>query len=181
MVIEVALSLSIVATVLSVFATLLALGTASRLQRRLVRSSQIGGVNVGEEIPGDVLARLFPGELRSQLVSGPTLVAFISSSCRACELMLDQLNHSFDGLSIQAVMVEPAALQSLRGRARFEALWVSDDQTGSIQAEFGSQVTPHAFVLEKGKVARQQAGSDISLLLALVRARPLTKQVALAK
>lgn len=168
---QVALSVSIVAAVLSILSCLISIGTASRLQRRWVRSAQVGGVGVGDEIGSDVLARVFPPETRSQLTVGPTMIAFVSSGCRACTSVIDQLNGAFAGHSIPAVMIEPASLKSLREQARFEAFWMLDDLGRGIQAEFGSQVSPHTFVLVNKRVVGQQAGSDITPLIELVRPR----------
>jgi thiol-disulfide isomerase/thioredoxin len=169
--------LSLLACVLSVFATSVAVASAKRVDKFTNPESVGAGLAAGALVPPAAMRKLAGG--RSDRDDPPALlVTFLSESCPPCRELLDSLamaeNHIRTPLLI--VVVDTAA-PTPRELPAFDVTWLSDPDR-QLQAQFQSRATPHTFLIGGVRVVDQIVGMEVERLLnaaeSLDRSRPAT-------
>ena len=109
---------------------------------------------VGTRINARSLRGLVPSAALRQLLMGPTLLVFVSSSCRDCVATVVELNQIRpDSFGFRVVVVEAADPDghSLEESAQLQCEWLVDRRR-HLFGVFGVQFLPTMFVVEKGRV-----------------------------
>lgn len=143
---------------------LVVLGTFRRVTPLLERSEEviassarriaIGGLAPGSVVP-DFAAKAVDGETCTQndlLGHTKTVVLFLGSDCKACERLIDDLEHGrVPDFDAQIVVVSGAPAEAQRLAISPNVLSVVDDRR-ELSRAFESAVTPHAFVVDRHRV-----------------------------
>ena len=164
------LLLSLICLVLSVFALLVAVGATLRVQRVEQRfAAPAVGLPAGAAVPSDALVSFLQGQDVSNWLRGPSLVILASQKCPACRDLIENINRravEIENITERILIIERGAdaAGSLRGAAKFNALWAVDTQ-GRAGEAFQTGVSPHTFLIRDEKIALQKPGSAIESLL----------------
>ena len=167
-----ALSVAVVALVLSIVAALLAAGVTvrlSNLERRQAPAPREGLV-VGSEIPATFAAAITPGRDIDAWMRGPTLLVFAAADCQPCRELLTAVRpRDLEAFGGRVAIIERPGADGpwLADSITLDATYIRDDD-GVLAAGFETNVTPHSFAVRDGRVAAQTIGSDLAQLTALV-------------
>lgn len=151
---------SFTALVASAFALLVAVGSALRVQGLQYSDSSVeGGLPLGARVD-DTLAPFVGQTGLDAWLRGPTLVVVAKTTCPSCrELVANMNRRSAELSSFRVLMIERGhGGESMKGSAEFDALWVQDEGNQSKEL-FRTNVSPHAFLIENGKVVSQHTGA----------------------
>lgn len=165
---QIALAISIVALGVAVLALLVALGTAVRIPRQGPGIPAADGLPRGADVPIEAL-RTLSLESLDAWTAGPSLVIFSSGSCEPCRELVNGLNAALETAQRRRILfIEGGAAgdmdNSLRGRARFPAVWRTDPN-GTIRDAFMTRATPSTFLIHESKVVGHKLGPNIGSLL----------------
>lgn len=141
---------------------LLVLGTLRRLAPLIERAEESlsaaaagmspGGLPIGSTVPAFSVEEVGGSTFtHGHLEGSRTIVLFLSSSCRACERFVDDLeNGRIPNLGVQLVVVSDDADQALTfSRASSVTMLVQKDR--SLSRVFESDATPQAFVVDEAR------------------------------
>lgn len=152
---------SLTALVASGFALLVAVGSALRVQR-LERGAGVegGGLSPGTRIDADAFASLVGQQGVDRWLRGPTLAVVAKTTCPGCRDLIADMNRRSEELGrLRVLIIERGHGNggSLRSMAQFDAVWV-DDRNDRSKEVFRTNASPHAFLIEQGKVVHQSSG-----------------------
>jgi hypothetical protein len=155
---------SLTALITSAFALLVAVGSALHVQTAQFHGSNERGLPPGERLDQAALAPFVGQTEVDSWWRGPTLVVVMKNTCPACLEVVAKMNRSVDELrQFRILMIErghqDGEVTSLNATARFHALWVRDASDRS-KVLFRTNVSPHAFLIEHGRVIDQHTGSE---------------------
>jgi hypothetical protein len=164
---QLVLASAAVAVAISMFALLVSLGTAMRVNQGSISRMGAQGLEAGDAVPAAELRSLI-SDGADRFMAGPTILAFVTSGCTPCVDMIDALNvrHSAGNDCGPLVVVEPvpAEARSLAESAKFRATWIRDSDRLLANA-FKSYSTPQLFLIHAGKVVRAAHGKDVERLI----------------
>lgn len=178
---EAVVLISMTALVASLFALLVAIGSALRLQNAERASGVDVGLPPGSRVDHEALSAFVGRSNADAFVRGPTLVVVAKRTCPGCQDLVVRMNRLSRELGhLRVLMIERGRGEdaTLRTLAEFEAVWVIDSVDRSKQV-FRTNISPHAFLIEHGKVLRQMSGTHaVDHLLEQGLANPSTAPVA---
>lgn len=167
-----ALIVAAIALAVAALALAVALGVAVRINRlETVVTPDLGGLAVGTPVPETLLEQA-PSDERTDWIRGPTVLAFLSSGCKACGELLERLNEA-GSLDVRLVFVEQETDARLHSEARFGVTWLTDPD-GGLRRAFRVVASPHLYLIEKGVIIAQEVGTDVHSLAARGRGRSAT-------
>lgn len=158
---------SVAAVILSALALALAAGATLRLARleRAVQGSTRGLPN-GSVAPLKPLETLIGSGNSEMWMEGPSLIIFASAACPPCRELMETIEDLATPFSGRVLVADVGAdTETLRRMVRSDAAKVRNDQDRILQHAFGSDTTPHSFLVLHGEVADQAIGSDIQRLV----------------
>jgi hypothetical protein len=162
----------VAAVVMSAAALLVAIGTAARVQQLTDRNLVPSGLQKGSPIPRAELEKMISGNALDALVSGPSLVVFVSARCKPCRELVALLSEGDLGLSNSTMlMVDTSGNESadLRELGKFPSTWIVDSDRGLREA-FKTNGTPTTYVLSGGIVRQQVVGPNLEAIVAALSA-----------
>jgi hypothetical protein len=164
--VELAILISLTALVASVFALLVAVGAALRVQGLQHAGGGQIGLPSGARIDRHVLAPFVGDAGLDAWLKGPTIVVVAKTTCPGCHELVASMNRqSADLAPFRVLMIERGHGEGgLAGAAEFNATWVKDEEERSKEV-FRTNVSPHAFLIERGQVVGQMSGSKAVTIL----------------
>jgi hypothetical protein len=159
---ELSLLISLAALVASTFALLVAVGSALRVQSLEGAASVERGLPPGTRVDHDALVPFVGQTDVAAWLRGPTLVVVAKTTCPSChELVANMNRRSAELAPFRVLMIQRGHGddESLEGTADFNAIWVKDASDHSKEV-FRTNVSPHAFLIEQGRVVRQHSGAQ---------------------
>lgn len=170
------LVIAIAAMVLSIVAVLVSIGTAGRVSQLAKPHQVLSGLQPGDRVAIEPIAKLVPLEAAEALLKGPSALVFASANCKPCGELLSSMSRADLELTEQTLLVvdtsgEPSSdFHELRGLPCTRV--VDPDRT--LRAAFKTNTTPTTYVISDGIVRRQVAGPDTdAIVAALSSARAL--------
>jgi hypothetical protein len=159
---------SAVALIAAVFALIISVGTAIRLQRSqgTGQPAALGGLSAGTPVSNILLPVLDPAAGDGWL-QGPSLVIFASAGCQPCRDLFASLDEDrLRGFKGRLLLVDRSQKPDTLETARIPGAGYRIDADGQLAGAFHARGTPHTFLIRNGRIADQALGADITKLLA---------------